>query len=90
METIDLTPTWREILPLYVAVLEEGTHEGRKTARDEMIRMAGAADRWNASADELIAFIRKLASIEGEIGNPELLIRTLGDEAREILGRVQP
>jgi hypothetical protein len=47
-ETIDLTPTWSGILPALLLVLESGTAEGRKMARDELRRMAQAADQANA------------------------------------------
>ena len=38
---IDVTPTWSQILPVLLALLESGTAEGRRTARDELERMAG-------------------------------------------------
>jgi hypothetical protein len=42
---IDVTPTWSQILPALLALLESGTAEGRRTARDELERMAALADR---------------------------------------------
>ena len=42
---IDVTPTWSQILPALLALLETGTAEGRRTARDELERMAALADR---------------------------------------------
>ena len=45
---VDLTPTWRGILPGMIAVLEHGTDKGKDIARDELARMAKAADQWNA------------------------------------------
>ena len=47
METIDLTPTWAAVLPALLAVIEDGTDEGRKMAREELARMAQAADKYN-------------------------------------------
>jgi hypothetical protein len=47
---IDLTPTWEQILPALLAILENGSAEGKKIARDELRRMAQAADQWNAAA----------------------------------------
>jgi hypothetical protein len=44
MQTIDLTPTWREILPALLALLE--MPETRQDALDELAKMAGAADRY--------------------------------------------
>ena len=46
--TVDLTPTWSGILPALLMVLESGTAEGRKMAREELRRMAQAADQANA------------------------------------------
>ena len=42
-------PTWTALLPAFFAVLENGTDEGRKIAKEELRRMAQAADLWNAS-----------------------------------------
>lgn len=50
METIDLTPTWSGILPGLLAVIENGTGEGRRLAREELARMAQAADKYNELA----------------------------------------
>ena len=50
METIDLTPTWSGILPGLLAVIENGTGEGRQMARVELARMAQAADKYNELA----------------------------------------
>jgi hypothetical protein len=46
-ETVDLTPTWREVLPALLAIFENGD---RRTAIDELTKMAGAADRYIALA----------------------------------------
>lgn len=44
--TIDLTPTWSGILPALLAVIENGTPEGQKIAREELQRMATLADMY--------------------------------------------
>lgn len=49
IRTIDCTPTWRAILPMLRAAVENGTPEGRRIAWEELARMADAADLWNAS-----------------------------------------
>jgi len=49
METIDLTPTWREILPALLAIYENGDKE---IAMDEFMKMAGAADRYISLAKQ--------------------------------------
>lgn len=46
--TIDATPTWRAVLPLLLAVVKDGSDEGRKDAIAELTRMASAADQYNA------------------------------------------
>lgn len=48
-QRIDCTPTWAGVLPLLLAALDNGTDEGRKIAREELARMAKAADLYNAS-----------------------------------------
>jgi hypothetical protein len=45
-------PTWAKLLPAFFAVLENGTDEGKRIAREELARMAKAADFWNASQPE--------------------------------------
>lgn len=43
--TIDLTPTWRAVLPLLIHVTREGPDSSRQIAREEAERMALAASR---------------------------------------------
>jgi hypothetical protein len=50
MRTIDLAPSWQEVLPILLAAVEDGTAEGRKIARKELARMAEAADKYNELA----------------------------------------
>ncbi len=45
-KTIDLTPTWREILPALLALMENP--ETRRDAADELTRMANLADKYVA------------------------------------------
>ena len=49
LRTIDLTPTWEGILPIYLRVLMQGTTEGKTIACDELLRMARLADKYVAS-----------------------------------------
>ena len=42
--TIDIIPTWREILPALLALVENPIT--RQDGIDELLRMAGAADRY--------------------------------------------
>lgn len=42
--TIDMTPTWSDLVPAFVMLIENGTVEGRATAIAELRRMAAAAD----------------------------------------------
>lgn len=88
--TIDITPTWQSLLPLYIAVLQAGKERGIADASHELHRMAGAADRWNAHADALVKLARQIAELGAgdEIGNPALLLRVLSTEAAEILAKV--
>ena len=49
VEMIDMTPSWSGILPALLVVLEGGTNEANKRSiREELQRMADAADKWNA------------------------------------------
>lgn len=44
-ETIDVQMTWTGVLPLLITALEDGTPTGKQMARDELAKMAAAADR---------------------------------------------
>lgn len=48
---LDVTPTWADILPALLTLLDRGGAEGQKTAREELARMAQAADKWNAHCE---------------------------------------
>ena len=47
MQTVDLTPTWRQILPALTVLFESGDRLARQTAIDELTKMANLADRYN-------------------------------------------
>ena len=44
MRTIDMTPTWETAVRIYLLVLEDGTEEGKVTAREELLRLARQYD----------------------------------------------
>lgn len=50
---VDVTPTWRGVVPIIEAALRNGTHKGVAAGREEMYRMADAADKWNAHVDAM-------------------------------------
>lgn len=53
MKTIDITPSWRGLLPYLVEVAANGTSaEGRKLAMEELYKLADLADRINAERKE--------------------------------------
>jgi hypothetical protein len=41
---IDVTPTWKALMPLLLAALENGTHAGRGNALRSLIELAEKAD----------------------------------------------
>lgn len=47
--TIDITPTWEAVLPIYMDALEYGQGPGVFAAREELRRMAKLADLYVAS-----------------------------------------
>ena len=47
-EFVDITPTWLDILPGLVGVIQDGSAEGKIRAFAELQRMAKAADLFNA------------------------------------------
>jgi hypothetical protein len=55
MKTIDLTPTWETAVRIYMMVLEEGTEEGKASAREELLRLARNYDALVAEKQEMAA-----------------------------------
>ena len=51
MQTIDLTPTWQQAMPLLIRVLENGTDQGKRAAREELMRLAKMVDAANKGKD---------------------------------------
>jgi hypothetical protein len=41
---VDMTPTWESMIGVFVALIESGNAQGRKTAIEELTRMAKIAD----------------------------------------------
>jgi hypothetical protein len=50
MKTIDITPSWETAVRIYMMVLEEGTEQGKITAREELLRLARQYDALTADA----------------------------------------
>ena len=50
MKHIDITPTWETAVRIYMMVLEDGTEEGKVTAREELLRLARQYDALTAGA----------------------------------------
>ena len=46
-ETIDITPTWQGCLGILLVAWRDGTIEGQRIAKEEMLNMAKAADAYN-------------------------------------------
>lgn len=46
-EIIDPTPSWADVAPMLIAVIEDGSSEGRLNARKELRRMGEILDAHN-------------------------------------------
>ena len=53
MQTVDLTPNWRGILPALLALLENPATQ--RDALDELAKMANLADRYNEMVSKVEA-----------------------------------
>jgi hypothetical protein len=49
VETVDATPSWEAVLPIYLMAYENGSNKGRGAALEELQRMAKLADLYLAS-----------------------------------------
>jgi hypothetical protein len=47
-ETLDLTPTWESLVPVLLYLSRQGIAD----VEQELVRMAQAADKWNAHCKE--------------------------------------
>lgn len=45
---IDATPRWQDVLPIILMGLSSGNKRSVQIAEEELLRMAKAADEWNA------------------------------------------
>lgn len=54
--TIDLTPTWRQVVQLLIVGLTEGNATARQMATEELYRMADLADAYVADRELLKDF----------------------------------
>ncbi len=53
MKLIDVTPTWRDLMPLLIEVAANGaTTKGRREAMAELMRLADLVDEMNAAKRE--------------------------------------
>ena len=50
--TIDITPTWAQVMPGYLRVLEDGTDDGKRMAREALMELARKVDQMNEQAKE--------------------------------------
>ena len=49
---VDITPTWRAIMPILIHAIQHGTDEGRKLATEELMRLADEMDKLNKESDK--------------------------------------
>lgn len=49
---VDMTPTWEEAARMLIAVLENGTSQGKALARAEIIRMGQIIDQYKKETTE--------------------------------------
>ena len=48
-ERIDMSPTWTEMVSVFVVLIESGSPQGRAAAIKELYRLAQMVDRWNTA-----------------------------------------
>lgn len=79
VRTIDLTPTWSDILPMLLAAYDHATFDGRKAALGELTRMA-------ATADKAVADAKAKAARAANPAPRAIVIADLGDGETEAFG----
>lgn len=53
--TIDMTPTWESLVPLFIVALCDGSPTAQATAKEEMLRLARYADQSSSRHQGAIA-----------------------------------
>ena len=52
-QTLDMTPTWESLVPALLLILRSSKQaDAQHMIKQELVRMAQAADRWNAHCKE--------------------------------------
>lgn len=91
--TIDATPTWAGLMPALIALIENGTAEGRATAIAEITRLAHAADTYiaadKAAADQRGDKYRAIIWAHDRTGTPVTIMLTEG-EAQDVAAYLMP
>lgn len=64
--TIDFTPKWIDVLPIFLAAFESGTAAGRKMALAELRFMAMLADAGTLSEEDHATLVAKRAEMEAK------------------------
>lgn len=62
-DVISITMDWKQAARLIAVALENGTDEGKRLAREELLRMADVADTAKELQDDLAAVQDELASV---------------------------
>lgn len=62
-ETVDLTPTWAALMPLFINILQEGTAEGKESVSKELTRLAKIADDLKAERKDLVDALKACLAI---------------------------
>lgn len=58
LEVIDCTPTWKELVPALVTMVCEGNAKTQNIGMEQLMRMATAADAYNASVHRMQEALR--------------------------------
>lgn len=72
-KTIDITPTWRGILPSLLAVLqnEDARFESREVVLAELERMAKYADEWVTWERQILRHRRNMKAYRKQFYRPQ-------------------
>lgn len=89
-KTIDITPTWVQAAKIIALALVNGTEEGRKIAKDELIHMAKLADRFTDTIKSLIDDQRREDMLVGAIEGGSNYWYWLSDEAVKTIKEATP
>lgn len=81
-KTVDLTPSWESAAEILILVMDNGTEEGKRLAKEEIRNMARAADRALALVKDYNDLLARVKEQGDEISHLETQLDNANEECK--------